>query len=229
MLNLFLALLLSSFGIDKLKSEDKDDEINKIQEAIDRIKRLMRSISSGLVSLFRSTMRRGAEPPYECGQHTSSSNRKSSTSQHMTSDDFPNENEADSPPRVSTWNQIRDKAYDCVEHKYFEFFIILMIVLSSISLVRVVHLMLSLFCLVSFVIGHLKAIEDKNINSRPRLKHVLEISDKFFTVIFAIELVLKWLSYGFRKYFTDGWSWLDFIIVVVRSRISLHFILFIPI
>jgi hypothetical protein len=63
---------------------------------------------------------------------------------------------------------------------------------------------------------NIKAIEDKNIHSRPGLKHVLDISDKFFTVIFTIEIVLKWLSYGFRKYFTDGWSWLDFIIVFVR-------------
>lgn len=37
-LNLFLALLLSSFDSNNLKSEDKDDEINKIQEAIDKIK-----------------------------------------------------------------------------------------------------------------------------------------------------------------------------------------------
>ncbi len=37
-MNLFIALLLSSFGTDKLK-DVKDDEINKIQEAIDRFKR----------------------------------------------------------------------------------------------------------------------------------------------------------------------------------------------
>ncbi len=45
-LNLFLALLLSSFGTDKLNSieSEKDDEINKIQEAIDRITRFCRFI-----------------------------------------------------------------------------------------------------------------------------------------------------------------------------------------
>jgi hypothetical protein len=62
----------------------------------------------------------------------------------------------------------------------------------------------------------MKAIEDKNINSRPKLKYLLEIGDKYFAGIFAIEIILKWLAYGFRRYFTDGWSWLDFIIVSVR-------------
>ncbi len=33
------------------------------------------------------------------------------------------------------WQKLRCKAFDCVEHKYFEFFIIVMIILSSTSLV----------------------------------------------------------------------------------------------
>lgn len=65
-----------------------------------------------------------------------------------------------------------------------------------------------------------KAVEDKNIHSRPWLKLFLEISDKFFTIIFAVEIVLKLLAYGFHKYFTDGWCWLDFIIVFVCFSFS---------
>jgi hypothetical protein len=34
-------------------------------------------------------------------------------------------------------------------------------------------------------------------------------------VIFTIELLIKWFAYGIRKYFTNGWNILDFIIVVV--------------
>jgi hypothetical protein len=47
------------------------------------------------------------------------------------------------------------------------------------------------------------------------LKSILEISDELFTIIFAIEIILKWTALGIRHYFIDGWSWLDFIIVVV--------------
>ena len=40
--------------------------------------------------------------------------------------------------------------------------------------------------------------------------------DKFFTVIFFFEMLLKWVAFGFAKYFTNAWCWLDFTIVMVR-------------
>lgn len=46
---------------------------------------------------------------------------------------------------------------------------------------------------------------------------VLEFSDKIFTYIFILEMMLKWLAYGFKKYFTNYWCWLDFLIVDVSS------------
>jgi hypothetical protein len=33
-------------------------------------------------------------------------------------------------------------------------------------------------------------------------------------------MILKWVAFGFRKYFTSAWCWLDFLIVVV-SLLSL--------
>ena len=51
--NLFIALLLSSFGSDRLK-DVKDDEINKIQEAVDRIRRFFRYLSRKLASLTKT-------------------------------------------------------------------------------------------------------------------------------------------------------------------------------
>lgn len=62
----------------------------------------------------------------------------------------------------------------------------------------------------------LKAVEDRNIESNPTLKYGLKILDKAFTVIFVFEMVVKMGAYGFKKYFTDAWCWLDFIIVAVR-------------
>lgn len=33
-------------------------------------------------------------------------------------------------------------------------------------------------------------------------------------------MLIKWLALGFKKYFTNAWCWLDFIIVMV-SHVSL--------
>jgi len=42
--------------------------------------------------------------------------------------------------------------------------------------------------------------------------------DKVFTVIFVCEMVIKMSAYGFKKYFTDAWCWLDFVIVIVSRH-----------
>ena len=46
--------------------------------------------------------------------------------------------------------------------------------------------------------------------------------DRIFTVIFTMEMVVKWLALGFVKYFTNAWCWLDFVIVMVRTKSSLY-------
>ncbi|XP_013387533.1 sodium channel protein type 4 subunit alpha B isoform X2 [Lingula anatina] len=86
---------------------------------------------------------------------------------------------------------IRCKAYQLVEHNYFETFIIICIIMSSMAL----------------------AVEDYYLKDRPTLQLVLEIFDKFFTIVFVIEMIVKWLAFGLHKYFTDAWCWLDVIIV----------------
>lgn len=52
---------------------------------------------------------------------------------------------------------------------------------------------------------------------------MLEFADKIFTYIFILEMLLKWVAYGFKKYFTNYWCWLDFLIVDVSM---LDFVLF---
>ncbi|XP_053491252.1 sodium channel, voltage gated, type V-like, alpha b [Ictalurus furcatus] len=96
------------------------------------------------------------------------------------------------------WWRLRKTSYQIVEHSWFESFIIFMILLSSGAL----------------------AFEDIYIEQRKVAKTVLEFADKIFTYIFILEMVLKWLAYGFKKYFTNYWCWLDFLIVDV-SLISL--------
>lgn len=52
------------------------------------------------------------------------------------------------------------------------------------------------------------------------LKAVLTYTDKCFTVIFFFEMILKWVAFGFKKYFTNAWCWLDFVIVLVSDHTS---------
>uniref|UniRef100_A0A8C0G2H6 Sodium channel protein n=1 Tax=Chelonoidis abingdonii TaxID=106734 RepID=A0A8C0G2H6_CHEAB len=100
--------------------------------------------------------------------------------------------------RGKIWWNLRKTCYKIVEHNWFETFIVFMILLSSGAL----------------------AFEDIYIEKRKTIKIVLEYADKIFTYIFILEMVLKWVAYGFQTYFTNAWCWLDFLIVDV-SLISL--------
>ncbi|XP_040102146.1 sodium channel protein type 5 subunit alpha isoform X2 [Oryx dammah] len=96
------------------------------------------------------------------------------------------------------WWRLRETCYRIVEHSWFETFVIFMILLSSGAL----------------------AFEDIYLEERKTVKVLLEYADKMFTYVFVLEMFLKWLAYGFKKYFTSAWCWLDFLIVDV-SLISL--------
>ncbi|XP_056403819.1 sodium channel protein type 4 subunit alpha isoform X2 [Hyla sarda] len=96
------------------------------------------------------------------------------------------------------WWNIRKTCFTIVEHNWFESFIIFMILLSSGAL----------------------AFEDIYIEQRKVIKIILEYADKVFSYAFVIEMLLKWVAYGFKVYFTNAWCWLDFLIVDV-SLISL--------
>ena len=50
---------------------------------------------------------------------------------------------------------------------------------------------------------------------------ILHSLDKVFTIIFTAELIFKWFAHGVTNYFTNGWNWLDFLIVVVSVLGSL--------
>uniref|UniRef100_A0A8D0E9J9 Sodium channel protein n=1 Tax=Salvator merianae TaxID=96440 RepID=A0A8D0E9J9_SALMN len=97
-----------------------------------------------------------------------------------------------------SWWNLRKTCFLIVEHNWFETFIIFMILLSSGAL----------------------AFEDIYIEQRKTIRTVLEYADKVFTYIFILEMLLKWCAYGFVKFFTNAWCWLDFLIVAV-SLVSL--------
>ena len=54
-----------------------------------------------------------------------------------------------------------------------------------------------------------------HLEQRVVMRLVLIYLDKCFTAIFIIEMLIKWLAFGYKTYFSDAWCWLDFMIVAV--------------
>ncbi|XP_059391441.1 sodium channel protein type 4 subunit alpha B-like isoform X1 [Carassius carassius] len=301
-LNLFLALLLSSFSADNLSSPDDDGEMNNLQIAIARIQRGMLWLRQALCDFFNGNFKRRRQKAKEAkamlklkrlsqqthwaeGNGTAVIERATEDDSYMTNpnltisvpiapgesdlefpeeDDDEEEEEEEEEDEASegseeeqeetkrsdetslsegstidlrkpgeeedeysetaeeamdpenclpdfcvrrfkccdintseglgrAWWHLRKTCYQIVEHSWFESFIIFMILLSSGAL----------------------AFEDIYIEQRKVVKVVLEYADKIFTYIFILEMGLKWIAYGFRKYFTNYWCWLDFLIVDV--------------
>uniref|UniRef100_A0A8C4E7L4 Sodium channel protein n=1 Tax=Dicentrarchus labrax TaxID=13489 RepID=A0A8C4E7L4_DICLA len=290
-LNLFLALLLSSFSADNLAATDDDSEMNNLQIAVGRIQRGIAFLKNAVRHFLQSFCFGGGGKASGLGNcisnHTSVELTKDPSGEcdymsfiHNPSltvtvpiavgeSDFENLNTEDfssdssdvegskekldaEPQRLSSsegstvdirppgdgvdsvelepeesldpeacftegcvsrfqccqineegakfksWWTLRKTCFIIVEHNWFESFIIFMILLSSGAL----------------------AFEDIYIEQRRTIKTMLEYADKVFTYIFILEMLLKWVAYGFVKYFTNAWCWLDFLIVDV-SLVSL--------
>uniref|UniRef100_A0AAQ6A321 Sodium channel protein n=1 Tax=Amphiprion ocellaris TaxID=80972 RepID=A0AAQ6A321_AMPOC len=297
-LNLFLALLLSSFSADNLAATDDDGEPNNLQISVMRIKKGIAWIKSNVRLLVASLLRK---PPMEDEQkplddmydkklncianHTGvdinrdldyAKNGNGTTSgigssvgkymidedhmsfihnpnltvcvpiavgesdfENLNTEDFSSESDNENSKELDdtsssegtldftfngllsgvfsacvakykccdvditmgwgkSWWFLRKTCYLIVEHNWFETLIIFMILLSSGAL----------------------AFEDVYIEQRKTIRIILEYADRVFTYIFILEMLLKWVAYGFVKYFTNAWCWLDFFIVDV-SIVSL--------
>ncbi|XP_071758265.1 sodium channel protein type 3 subunit alpha-like [Centroberyx gerrardi] len=292
-LNLFLALLLSSFSSDNLSAPDEDGDLNNIQIAVARIHSGVTWLSTNVAELFNGNVKHQQQKAKEASQsiklvanHVESNGGICGRYEekyiipeedsYMTNPNLTvivpiapgesdvefleeeeeisesSEDEENKPEKVSlsegstvdlrkpgeerdnlselaeetmepeecfpefcmrhcrccdidtsrglgqAWWRLRKTCYQIVEHSWFETFIIFMILLSSGAL----------------------AFEDIYIEKRKVVKVVLEYGDKIFSYIFVLEMFLKWIAYGFKKYFTNYWCWLDFLIVDV-SLISL--------
>uniref|UniRef100_A0A3P8PNH4 Sodium channel protein n=1 Tax=Astatotilapia calliptera TaxID=8154 RepID=A0A3P8PNH4_ASTCA len=263
-LNLFLALLLSSFSTDNLAWAMDDKETNNLQIAITRIyKSISFSTSCSSACLREKKQKKDEEKsldelhkplgPNSILNHgngevigvektgdkymvstksndslTSFINNPSVTvtiSMIMKEPDTEDFNSASSDvagcpavrmflvSKISTdafhccqvnvdvgwgkiWWALRKTCYQIVEHNWFESFIIFMILLSSGAL----------------------AFEDIYNEQRKTIKTVLEFADKIFTCIFILEMLVKWMAYGFAKYFSNAWCWLDFLIANVHRN-----------
>ncbi|XP_039541380.1 sodium channel protein type 4 subunit alpha A [Pimephales promelas] len=279
-LNLFLALLLSSFSGDNLSAGDDDGEMNNLQIAIGRITRGIDWLKAYVASMVGQIL--GKKPPdnkeggvegdlelyalnhldegkmadgltnslpltltvpiarfesdveEDFDESSDEEDREASLNDDDSSvcstvdyrppepEPEPEEEEEPEPEEPEScftegcvkrctclsvdvtegwgkkWWNLRRTCFTIVEHDYFETFIIFMILLSSGAL----------------------AFEDINIDRRRVIKIILEYADKVFTYVFIVEMLLKWVAYGFKTYFTNAWCWLDFLIVDV-SLVSL--------
>ncbi|XP_052566743.1 sodium channel protein 60E isoform X4 [Culex pipiens pallens] len=91
------------------------------------------------------------------------------------------------------WYRFRQSTLQYVDTPAFEWFVLVLIFASSITL----------------------CFEDIHLDKNKRLKQILYWTNFVFCLIFVIEMLLKWVALGFTKYFSSFWTILDFIIVFV--------------
>ncbi|KAM4573130.1 sodium channel protein type 4 subunit alpha B-like isoform 2-T2 [Odontesthes bonariensis] len=89
------------------------------------------------------------------------------------------------------WSDLRRVCLLLVQHRVFEGFIVFIILLSSAALM----------------------FEDVHPEQRPVLQMFLDRLDQVFAFVFLVEMLLKWVAFGFKKYFSSFWCWLDFLIL----------------
>uniref|UniRef100_A0AAX7VTX7 Sodium channel protein n=1 Tax=Astatotilapia calliptera TaxID=8154 RepID=A0AAX7VTX7_ASTCA len=244
-LNLFLALLLSSFSGDNLAAPEDEGE-NNLQIAINRINQAVAWTKFWILEHIWALVRNKKQVNQDQSSGTShvsdcwisfsnyvlvlslskfncslfvQGNMSSVCSTADFRPEVPKEEDEEtntpvdcckfysgcplldidtSQGRGKVWFNFRRTCFTIVENNYFETFIIFMILLSSGAL----------------------AFEDIYMEQRRVIKTILEYADQVFTYVFVVEMVLKWVAYGFKTYFTNAWCWLDFLIVDV-SLVSL--------
>lgn len=101
------------------------------------------------------------------------------------------------------WMFIRTYVLRYVDTPAFEWFILVLIFASSITL----------------------CFEDIHLEKNIPLKKILYWTNLSFCMIFVIEMFFKWIALGFYRYFTSFWTLLDFTIVFVSILNNIvHFV-----
>ena len=92
------------------------------------------------------------------------------------------------------WGNSRILLLRVVKHPFFEWSVLILIFGSSITL----------------------CFEDIYLEENPRLQNILRWTNTTFAILFAIEMVIKWIALGIKYYFSSVWTALDFVIVMVN-------------
>ncbi|KAJ8251797.1 hypothetical protein GJAV_G00225540, partial [Gymnothorax javanicus] len=94
--------------------------------------------------------------------------------------------------RGKSWWTFRRECFAIVEHSGFEAFIFIILMLCCVAL----------------------AFKDIYYGSRV-IDIIVGYAEFVFICVFITEMLLKWAAYGFKTYFSRGWCWLEFIIVII--------------
>ncbi|MGB0429875.1 MAG: ion transporter [Bacteroidia bacterium] len=62
-------------------------------------------------------------------------------------------------------------------------------------------------------------------NMSQQNNHALELIEHCFTLLFVIELAIKWYEHGFKNYFKINWNKFDFILVAISIPSVISFFL----
>lgn len=97
------------------------------------------------------------------------------------------------------WMAFRTSILVIVDTPAFEWIVLVLIFASSVTL----------------------CFEDIHLDKNKELKRILYWTNFVFSIIFVIEMFLKWIAHGFTKYFSSFWTILDFVIVFVSTLVSI--------
>ena len=50
-----------------------------------------------------------------------------------------------------------------------------------------------------------------------RTKYIISVVNIILAALFTIEMVLRWIGFGITRYFTNAWTLIDFVVVLVSS------------
>ncbi|XP_041126480.1 sodium channel protein 60E-like [Polyodon spathula] len=91
------------------------------------------------------------------------------------------------------YSSLRHPVFKLVKHSLFEGIVLFIILVSTITL----------------------TVDDKYTKKNPKIQEVLRYLDHFYLAFFNLEMVLKIIGLGVTSYFTDVWTLLDFLLVVI--------------
>eukprot|EP00045_Choanoeca_perplexa_P001967 m.22459 g.22459 ORF g.22459 m.22459 type:complete len:1360 (+) comp11254_c0_seq3:204-4283(+) len=191
-LNLFLALLLSAFDVEKMKelAESRAQE-NKFRRQR-RTTRVLAKVFSPRSSV--KSMERNARQSFVDSLNESEQTREEKGGCCCTFSLCTSTRVAPLDTQVSrepSW--ITSRAQAIIQHPAFDNTILLLIIWSSIML----------------------AFEDATLYRRPNMQRVLNGLNVFFLAVFLLEAGLKMAALGLKGYFKIGWNILDFTVVLV--------------
>lgn len=192
-LNLFLALLLDEFTGDEVKEDLEEIEAGE-EEVVRETKGTTRISSLTKKSSHLSQRTQSISSLPSLSGMTDFDDEEGVVAEEMVM--FKGVSCSKSFYLFSKFNIFRRFCYRVIKHRYFERVILAIIALSSLKLVL-----------------------DTYISSdNTRLTKVSQIFDCIFVGCFAIEGILKMVSYGFvidkNSYLRDPWNVLDFIIII---------------